>query len=354
MATSDSPLSVPNVTLAVARPNDAAGIALESGFRISGTIADDAEITITDTSGQGRFGVKPGGSAPLHLWDAEYGDGTWSSLQRFTGSVLNEPLVTFDNSLSAGATLGCLKYNLVPSESGYHIFGNLQLDQDVYPLDSLIVALRLRTNWDGTDAFATNSSWNLKGVRHNGPSGAISSSVPLWGQQGGDGGPRSSGFGNGTIYEGVGVYGMTRFKDTWRTWEELVKFDYVGSESVQAVEVDGKRQQYSGTISPINVADAIQSLSMFQKQNAGAWGLSSHYMATGYIYVDDSLCSVLISNQAAWTTSQDHQRALCIPTAWQSNEITVRLRKRTLTAFSGNSLYVRLSDGSVIKIGDFD
>lgn len=325
----------------------------ETGFSISGTHADNSDITITDTSGSARFGVKPGGAAPLHLWDAEYGDVSWSALQRFSGVYSNQPAASYQTTVKPAEAFGALAYYLEPSLTVDHLFGDLPLNQDIAQITNVFVALRLQTNWDGADAYATDTAYNLKGVRHVSADASMSNSVPLWGQTASvDGNPRSSGFnvsaGN-VLYHGDAVFGLDRFKNTWRTWEELGRLDYAGTNSLERVEIDGTREDYPGSTAQLAANNAPTFLSMFQKQNA--WGLASHYLATGYIYVDDSWCSAFIVDQSAWVTNADHNRALCIPVAWTSDEITIRLRKRMHASLSGKSLFVRTSDGSMIKVG---
>jgi hypothetical protein len=76
------------------------------------------------------------------------------------------------------------------------------------------------------------------------------------------------------------------------------------------------------------------------------------------LYVDDSWCRVMISDESSWPTNPGtgagtSTREIQIPTAWADGSISFVLRQGQHASLSGKSLYVILQDGTALKAGLF-
>ena len=325
-----------NASLAITVSDASYGFTPEAGFSLAaGTIGDNEVITIADA--QNRFGTKPNGGPPLHLWDAEYGDTDWSSLARNTQSH-TDPIATLQTSVLPPNAVRAFQYDLRYGGSLSFVFGKL-----VWGNSPIInVAMRFRSNFRGPDyTFA-----NAKGFRNPTNDGS-SSSVPNW--TGPDLGSATSGFSTGTIYHGESKFGMAQFDNTWRT---LHFFGRLSSSSLERVEVDGVREDYPGNIGNRSGA-YFQDTNMLTEQAGDDWTpkISGAAWWASYIYGDDSHCVAYLTDQANYSTTAEQERALCIPVSWVNGELQVRLRKRTYSDLSGLYLFAQTNDYTILKLG---
>ena len=315
----------------------------ETGFSITGgIIGEDQTIQITDA--QSRFGTKPSGGPPMYIWDAEYGDTGFSSLGRNT-STSYPPLATYQTGTKPLSTGGALQYNFVTGSAQYNLFGRMNFPGGT---KKTFLGLRMRSNFNGADAHALDSGYNMKGPRITIPGSTFEYySQPGYGQSDAtSGNPRWYGFGGTSRYEGGPVFGWQRIKDTWRTWDS-----YASTEPGQGrceIQCGGTSFDYGGSVAT-GLNQSFISIWQAESPNYS----TSYRFWSGYIYLDDSFCVAHLSDEANWNTSTDNERAICIPVSWSAGTIQLRLRKRTFADLSGLYLYVTTNAGTVLKIGQF-
>jgi len=107
-----------------------------------------------------------------------------------------------------------------------------------------------------------------------------------------------------------------------------------------------------------------QELFMHQESTVGNPGFQMK-ISYDVLYVDDSLCHIIISEEAAWDAATApsfsnpgdpevfYVREPQIPTAWADTSITCQIRQGTHASLSGKYLYVIDSSGVSQKIGQF-
>jgi hypothetical protein len=76
------------------------------------------------------------------------------------------------------------------------------------------------------------------------------------------------------------------------------------------------------------------------------------------VYVDDSWCRVMVSDETSWPTSAGtgagtSTREIQIPTAWSDTSVSFVLRQGQHASLSGKTLYVVVADGTALKVGSF-
>lgn len=333
----------------------AAGFTPEAGFTVSGVYADGGAVTITKAA---TFGTKPNSAKPLYWmnWGGGGSQNGDTTLGRYSMSTFDA-----DAALQASTKLSrssyALEYPYNGSASGA-IGGPFVLDTDGVT-GKFYVFTKMRMNFSADEAYAQSTSWNQKLWRvWSGASGfGTNNTVLALGQNdsaNSNGKPRITGEYTdvvGTTYVD-GAFGIR--KDTWVTDE----IEFIDSSGVDISDAsihwtrNGIKTSKSNYISK-DTAKPDPYRRLFMPQEELTWALTSWRAWFDCVYVDDSLCRVVVSDSSTWNESTANAREIQIPTAWAAGEVSIVMRQGELSSLSGKYLYVINSSGSAIKIGVF-
>lgn len=340
---------------------------------VEGTVSDGAQVRIVGSG----FGTKPFGAKPYAFWD--FGKGESRSSQ-YSRNAWHEPVIgVLDAAVVANRRAAAWRCKIdtaqVGSEPGSQYdcwagdgrYGDqLGMQLNTSARDYYLFS-RLYYNWDGADAYARRSNWNLKGFRFWGDTnlyvfGAGQSSDP-------DGSVR-------TVLEG-GTPGadvsypapISRFgikKNVWRVEEHFVRQSSANNATDGLWRARSDRvltgpytSGSAGNLGEIvnmrtRTSAPFNKLAWHQAQYHGFQVGDGKYIAYDVVYIDDSWARVIVTDSATWsdtaaTTAQEIQ----IPMTWSDGAIDVVLRAGVLGSLTGKYLYVFKADGSPVSLSGF-
>jgi hypothetical protein len=373
-----------------------------SGLALTGSIGDGQILTVTKAGG--GFGTKPYGAAPLYWFPFE-SDLSLSPLSRYSGSLPNF-VGAFSSSNPATGSLGSLLQNLAAFNAGQPNIGNNMFDSAsggglLIPLDGvqrLYAIIKRNNDFNTADVGAHNpgsvtygisaGDFNFKFFRAD-PIGPYGSSYPA-SSNGADAGCNTNPA-NATLMWAQDTYQNGRgwiespylrsydtnwidyppgntsgtfetYAHQYVSWEFLIDEGTLGNQ-------DGVFQWWLNgrSILPLNLTWK------FRDSNNTAWtrhiafdqvyNWFGNYTAnayTDYIYVDDSWCRVVLSDETTFNTTltgqvqPQHVREIQIPTAWTDTSISFQFRSGCYRGnLSGKCIYVISQDGTAVKVGTF-
>ena len=341
-----------------------AGFTPASGFALSGTVSDGQTLTLTKAAG--GFGTKPNGAKPLCWWPLEDSVLPDAALSRLTTNDYT-PSGELSSAIVSPGSAGSFRY-LFSNASEANAFTGL--NRSASPPDRWYVWKRSYYDFD----YLWGTSFNLKQNRfYNSGLFSTRPNTYLQGYQFSDGYPAYDGGGyprmNVELPSGVDpVDGVTYIYagfpfvgKAWHVWE--LEFD-PGTEDTQDAIIHYLRNgvqwydpahrwkcRYS--------SGGGQYCYWFPDQNSNGIGsLVNPYLYYDAIYVDDSFCRVMVSDEPSWQSAvypdgTARNREIQIPTAWADGSISFVLRQGAHANLSGKYLYVVTSDGAAIKAGSF-
>ena len=329
----------------------------QPGFVVSGTFAQDSLITVD--RGAGGFGTKNGNGPPLYLW--EFGlDGvqTLSPLARGT------PPADFviRGSIQSGVTdtgySEALEFDPVDTPNNrYSTWGQDTGAGRVSMGDpqKMLRDRRLRWNRTGADMYAiVGNAYNCKYSRYgetdqnNCFSARAQTDTP-------HGDPRLSvervdGATTSQYTGAAGVdidhFGLT-YKNTWRTIRDMQDKGTLNvADGELWLVVDGYKWRWVTMMRDTPYNQPYDELS-----GDNGWvncGFRWHYE---YDYVDDSWCSVYLTDSATFDPGGVTEQVIQIPTVWADNQVRFRTRWGHLPTASPAHVHIQLDDGSTLYAG---
>ncbi len=227
---------------------------------------------------------------------------------------------------------------------------------DINPPD-LYVFTRMYFNFDGHEAFvaresyagdscATNAEacWNQKGWRlwhewtHDWLMGYGDDSVegnPRWGFGVQDG---------GTIWDG------SIYPHAWHTQDVMVH-QSSGVDVPDAwsqVSFNGRGQRViERRSSTSNYPEPLTRLYWFQVERTGWTESDGKFYAYDIVYIDDSFCRIVMTDQPTWDDGIEHRVEIQIPLDWMSEAVTFRVRR----PFAGAYVWAVLADATTVRLG---
>ena len=326
------------------------GFLPESGFTLSGVVAEDNTLTITDSSS--RFGTKPGAAAPLAYYEfGKTGVDTAGSESRTA--------ISFNDSnhsiVSGGGYYNGASFAAQTSWGGGAWVRSNNEGQDIFIFTRSdprpLIFYRIKNLWtgqDNEDAYpGSGSKWNYKWMRFRGAGDGVSPQVSILIGGSVSGSPRmqwDSDTNDDSEFNGGGDYDDTN----WHWYEMRAQGSsqtHAIHEGVDGLEAYALSKDWSST--------PWKHLEMFRQQFAPGIPLDIRKSWIDMLYIDDSPAQVYISDQSTWDETTKHDREIQIPTSWAAGEIQIKLRAGGRDFSAGNYLYARTNDNTILKIGQF-
>jgi hypothetical protein len=356
----------------------ASGFIRETGFDISGTLANGQSVTITDT--QSRFGTKTGSGKPWAYFPMTGGTAYDSTYSRATSAITitNGDFYTGETSPSGGT--GCTRIHHLSASGPTGTTGAWGVSGITNGF--AYVFTHRRYMWPVlTDGVATN----LKSFRLRSTGGTASTQIDFFlllqsasyptGVVDEVAVPQRPSVGSQVCSTNLGGGGArSQIGMNWHRFEyDLVPSSYGGTDGKIIPWINGARPTSAGgSQGPLYAngtdgfmtrgngsVDELPTYMSFDQisNNSGATAedYANSYTLYGPTLVDDSRCRVIVSDEATWNTTSSvfPVRDFCVPTLWSANSITLLLRKGVHSALSGKYLWVVTSDGTALKIGRF-
>lgn len=227
---------------------------------------------------------------------------------------------------------------------------------EVTPPD-LFVFTRMYFSFDGHEAFEARENdygqacvvnadacWNQKGWRfwheftHDWLLG--------YGDDDPAGNPRW-GFG---LQDGGTTYDGSMYPRSWHTQNVMVH-QSGGVDVADAwsqVAFNGRAQRIGNRKSRTSAyPEPLTRLYWFQVERTGWTAADGKFYAYDIVYVDDSLCRIVLTDQAVWDETVEHRVEIQIPAAWSVDSLTFRVRR----PFPGAYVWAVRSDASPLRLG---
>jgi len=335
------------------------GFTFDSGFSAGSgsSFADGGTATILSSGSV--FGSKPNGSKPAWYWNP----GKSASTALDSNSRNTAWAVDPDSSVN-GPQYGSITANqlVTGSVAAYEINWNTAGRQATIQGMALPNATdwylfsKWRTNFNMADAFplagnlldgqANMKGWRIwnTGFTHDmvtgfGDDDARDKHVKLY-----------ENTDNGTAFE---VHGVGLPKNIWLTDEIQQHQGDVGvANAVTRIFEQGKLQATYTNVSRRSPSWTALYARFYGHQKERMNTLSSWRIWYDILYLDDSWCRVVVTDQATWSTASTRGMEVQIPTAWAAGSITFVCRRGALT-LAGKYLYVVRSDGTAVRVGQF-
>lgn len=325
------------------------GFAADSGFNCTGSFGEADSVTIVRS---GAFGEKPNGAAALYIWDFSRGATTIPEARVAKAAPGYGSLVT--DSVAPGSS-GAWRHLV---DRNFH--------EDTYregleiTSPDLFVFTRMYFNFDGHEAYEArqtytggscstdaNACWNLKGWRfwheftHDwliGYGDDDPAGNPRWGFGLQDDGP------GGTKYDG------SMYPRSWHTQNVMVH-QSSGVDVADAwsqIAFNGRAQRISNRRSRTSAyPEPLTRLYWFQVERTGWTSADGKFYAYDIVYIDDSFCRIVMTDQADWDDTVEHRVEIQIPVAWSADSLTFHVRR----PFSGAYLWAVRSDATPVRLG---
>lgn len=363
MATSDSPLSVPNITLAVARTAAAggdpvAGFTAESGF----TLSDNGDGTLSVTDAQSRFGAKPNAAKPV--WFFDFGSGSdqpHPTLSRQQIVLEWQPNCSPTQVVAKAGSTHSMTIDTEAAEKGGPVFvgGDKVLKLPVNPGGKYFRYYDVYNDFTedelqaSAEQFSGSSFVNLK--MHRWQSAAAQATpytvVTLQAFT------YDYGFSGDGIASGVFYDSRSRLATpSWTVEEEYHRI----SSSTGATDAYG-----TGVINGARkfTLSAFDSHAGTDPQGANRW---ENYKLANFdrwavpgvapwranvLYVDDSWCRVYITDKPTWSDAETKAMEIQVPVGWASSQVDFHQRIGALGNLAGKYLWVTDNDDTKILVG---
>lgn len=336
---------------------------------VEGSIADGSQVRIVGSG----FGTKPHGAKPYAFFD--FGKGESRSSQ-YSRNSLHEPVMgVLDGKVVASGRSAAWRCKIDPQQLGSEPGSQYDCwagdgrfgDSLGMPINSaardFYIFSRVNFNWNGSDAYARRSSWNLKGFRFwgdtnlylfgAGQTGDADGSVRTVNEYGAAGADVS-------YPEPVSRWGLR--KNTWKVEENFVRQSSANNATDGSWTARSDRVLLgpytpgsSGNLgSIVNMRTRkerpFSKLAWHQMQYHGFTVADDKYIAYDVVYIDDSWARVVVTDSATWddgvaTSFQELQ----IPVAWTDTAITAVLRRGVLGELNGRYLYVFNASGQPVS-----
>lgn len=349
-----------------------ANVAFAQVTNVEGQIADGNQVRIVGSG----FGTKPHGAKPYAYFD--FGKGIAQSSQ-YSRNAWHQPVIgVLDVAVKAPNRSGAWRCKIDPQQPGSD--GGSQYDcwaGDARYGDSLGMQLntaardlyiytRMLFNWDGADAYARRSDWNMKGYRLWGDTSFY---MFGGGQTNEPNGSMRSGLGGGlpgydiSYPEPVSQFGMQ--KNQWRVEENFVRQSSANgaTDGLWTARVNGRllgayTSGGAGNLGSIpnmrtRTSRPYDKLAWHQMQYHGFTVADGKFIAYDTVYIDDSWARVVVSEAAAWTDNATVAYEIQVPVSWSNNAIDLMLRSGTLGNLGGRYLYVFKADGQPVSASGF-
>jgi hypothetical protein len=340
------------------------GFTAETDFSAppSTSYVNGATVTITDT--QSRFGTKPNGAKPVTYYDFSAGTLTPNTTHSRTATAY---AFSTGNEISTAVvpTNGtyCVRMDVAtaPSTSSHGPRAMHVGPDRWYVFRKRYTAFNIVTDKKPPDGTFANGTFNWKTQR-------------LWVTAGSSGYP--------SLYVGYqGAEGLGSGRMPYETLNENPTGDSRAFGSPPQRPNVWETVEWFGEPSTINLFDARMNYIvngeaavapaarwrtrttalpdtaqyLFFDQVSNGTDAGPNYVYSTDIYVDDSWCRVLVSDEATWVDSDSGSadREIQLPTAWAGNSITFTMRFGELSSLAGKYLWVVTSDGTALKIGRF-
>jgi hypothetical protein len=331
----------------------------EGAYLITGEILNGATVTVVATGG--GFGIKPNGEKPL-FWLPFETDVNLSALSRAAsyGGTINGTLGT---SVLAPNSVGSLGWDLRGNNSG-----QTQIIMDDFPLGSnnpkVYISAKRNHDFDIVAKAATNTltpnDFNNK-VFHLVTSPFGTPYLWTWHER------YEATFVSGQYYHTVNDTDRPRplpddfpwYGSSWIT-HELV-FD-PGTADTQDCRFEWWRQGrclYPTTMRTYCLTTGCTPIIAVAVDHMNQYVGDSAYVYYDSLYVDDSWCRVVISDETTYAATAygpaatPYLREIQIPTAWADGAVSFVLRQGSHASLSNKCLYVVTSDGTATKAGSF-
>jgi len=369
MATSDSPLSVPDVTLAVARQagggSPVSGFTAETGF----ALLDNGDGTLTITDSQARFGTKPNAAKPV--WFFDFGSGSdqpHPTLSRQQKTVVWNSASGTSSAITKGDAASSVKMDVVvggkgiesvfggdgdktltlPANAGRKYFRYLDIYNDFTQPDL--------NNRISSVTGGTYTSVNLKANRWQSQNAQTTPYTPNVYQGGsyrflwlGDSGGQYD-----TVMYDIGSRWATKQWEIQEEYHEVSSAAGATDANMYCV-LDGmqvatrlNKDSHNG----LDPSDPLYRWDHFKLANFEVWadpGYAPWY--SNVLYVDDSWCRVYITDKPTWINSEVRALEIQIPLGWAAAQIDFQQRVGALGSFPGKYLWVADNDDNKILIG---
>jgi hypothetical protein len=342
----------------------AGGFNAESGFSLSGTLADGQTLTLTKTGG--GFGTKPNGAKPLY----------WLPLTSTK---------TFDASLSrgsVGALAGDLVAEQLPAGSSVVLKRQMNGGRSGGGLDATDFAIsgapgKVYTNIKKYYAFSQNAVADLNtksgyehSINHKLMQYFFSYNTPFMSIEpcsvNGDGSARYDN--QFFTYNYPGEYGPSRYgvgsdndPNQWCVHETLFSrgtldtADAVIRHLIDTRDMLAPSNLFTAKVTGETRTPDTLHLDMYFNYTIDA----DLCLYVDHVYIDDSWCRVAISDETSYQTQTwtgdtgRYRREIQIPTAWADGELSFVCRQGAHASLSGKTLYVVTNAGTAIKAGVF-
>lgn len=316
------------------------GFAPQSGFSLSGNLAEGSTLTIAKSGG--GFGAKPNGAAPLYWWPFER-DLALSPLSRgtFTGSLRGEIATTVRPRNAAGA----LRFDMYIKEGGGVQGADVGANKPK-------VFVWLRRYWgldasEGVKPFRFWPQWPPGGspdYYHSFDAGQKGSKLTVEN-------PTDS---NWFHVEDVAL----------SQWQVEEYYHSIGSIDVADSIINYEQNARLGPLTTqrwllrTSANPGYLRYCNFDQCSNSNWAPGSYIYHSG-VYIDDSWCRVVISDEPSYQHvtreigTPPYWREIQIPTAWSDGSVSFVLRQGAHSSLAGKSLYVLRNDGTPFKVGAF-
>lgn len=343
--------STPSGIDATPDPNaSCASFSADPGFTCSGSLGEGDTVAVAHPD---AFGQKPNGAAALYIWDFSLGSATISQAR------IAKPAPGYGELVSDPVAPGSTKAWRHTVDHNFH--------EDTYRsgleigVPDLFVYARMYFNFDGHEAFAARETytgkscatdaegcWNQKGWRfwheftHDwliGYGDDDPAGNPRWGFGLQDDRPTS-----GTTYNG------NMYPRSWHTQSVMVHQSSAinVADAWSQVTFNGRGVRTSDRLSRSSAfPEPLTRLYWFQVERTGWTASDGRFYSYDIVYIDDSFCRIVMTDQSVWDETAEHREEIQIPVDWNADRVTFRVRR----PFPGAYLWVVRADATPLRIG---
>lgn len=332
----------------------------DPGITGSGTFTDGQTVTVTKAGG--GFGTKPNGAKARYIWDFGHGDTTTNALSRtsapapqpggpgasvtITGSTASWGVAHFDNTFDMYYGNGA---------NGVHLdMGGAATGRDLYNF------LKYRWGFNGTELYALNTNYNIKEFRfwpghasgaNNTELGAMGQSIDIngdWRYTMENTSPGADAMQSaGSAYLGLD-------KNVWKVRENEFRqssADDVADASVWLANRGKIRANgNNGAFCSRNTGQGGPQRYLYWWQPQSSAGAIGRF-DIDLVYIDDSFARIVITNQATWDDTVEHEVEIQFPIAWSDTQLQFQLRKGEMASLTGKWAWAIKSDRTRVRLG---
>jgi hypothetical protein len=333
-----------------------AGLAQAQVTGVSGNVANGSQITITGAG----FGTKPNGAAPYAYFDFSKNVATASSYSRNPWGAPAMGVLT--TSAPAPGSTSSWRFRIGTDENEVYTgngsgtrFNNPKISgRDLY------IAYKIYFNWDGLDAYAAQTNWNMKGFRIW-AAGTRAPDIYMPGYPGtnaasGDPITYAEGTDSGPLWVAPKeIHGLR--KNQWKIEEVFLRQSSgVGAADGSTWMVsNGAKSNVLSNLLTRNSAYSGMYTDLFwhQMERLGFSASAGKYVAYDFVYIDDSWARVVITGASTWNDRAENAQEIQIPVTWSNGQIQAVVRAGSLGSLTGKYLYVIKADGALVSTAGY-